>query len=85
MHVALEAYGLSPEMGHKEVGGMKGHMDTDGNMTHVCEQVEIDWKFADALQAADNELVVRILVKEIFRENGLEVNFKAKPNDRSCW
>ena len=77
--LALEAYGLSPEMGHKEVGGMKGHMDTDGNMTHVCEQVEIDWKFADALQAADNELVVRILVKEIFRENGLEVNFKAKP------
>ena len=48
--LALEAYGLSPEMGHKEVGGMKGHMDTDGNMTHVCEQVEIDWKFADALQ-----------------------------------
>ena len=43
---------------------MKGHMDTDGNMTHVCEQVEIDWKFADALQAADNELVVRILVKK---------------------
>ena len=77
--LALEAYGLSPEMGHKEVGGMKGHMDTDGNMTHVCGQVEIDWKFADALQAADNELVVRILVKEIFRENGLEVNFKAKP------
>ena len=37
---------------NKEVGGMKGHMDTDGNMTHVCEQVEIDWKFADALQAA---------------------------------
>lgn len=63
-------------MGHKEVGGMKGHMDTDGNMTHVCEQVEIDWKFADALQAADNELVVRILVKEIFRENGLEVTSK---------
>ncbi len=77
--LALEAYGLSPEMGHKEVGGMKGHMDTDGNMTHVCEQVEIDWKFSTALQAADNELVVRILVKEIFRENGLEVNFKAKP------
>ena len=77
--LALEAYGLSPEMGHKEVGGMKGHMDSDGNMSHVCEQIEIDWKFADALQAADNELVVRILVKEIFRENGLEVIFKAKP------
>ncbi len=77
--LALEAYGLSPEMGHKEVGGMKGHFGPDGNMDHVCEQIEIDWKFADALQAADNELAVRILVKEIFRENGLEVNFKAKP------
>ena len=77
--LALEAYGLSPEMGHKEVGGMKGHMDSDGNMSHVSEQIESDWKFADALQAADNELAVRILVKEIFRENGLEVIFKAKP------
>lgn len=77
--IILQELGVEPEMGHKEVGGMKGHIDTDGNMTHVCEQVEIDWKFADALQAADNELVVRILVKEIFRENGLEVNFKAKP------
>ena len=58
--LALEAYGLSPEMGHKEVGGMKGHMDTDGNMTHVCEQVEIDWKFADALQAAEKMMKERM-------------------------
>jgi len=48
-------------------------------MTHVCEQIEIDWKYADALQAADNELLVRTIVREVFRENGLEVNFKAKP------
>lgn len=75
----LDAYGLGTEMGHKEVGGLKPQMDESGNMTHVCEQIEIDWKFADALQAADNELLVRILVKEVFRENGLEVNFKAKP------
>jgi len=75
----LDAYGLGTEMGHKEVGGLKPQMDEAGNMTHVCEQIEIDWKFADALQAADNELLVRILVKEVFRENGLEVNFKAKP------
>jgi len=77
--LTLDAYGLGTEMGHKEVGGLKAQIDEDGNMTHVCEQIEIDWKFADALQAADNELLVRILVKEIFRENGLEVNFKAKP------
>lgn len=77
--LAMQDYGLEPEMGHKEVGGMKGQMDSSGNMNHVCEQIEIDWKFADAVQAADNELFVRTLVKEVFRANGLEVNFKAKP------
>ena len=77
--IMLDQYGLGAEMGHKEVGGLKAHIDESGNLTHVCEQIEIDWRFADALQAADNELLVRNLVKEIFRENGLEVNFKAKP------
>ena len=77
--LTMDQYGLGTEMGHKEVGGIKAHIDEAGNLTHVCEQIEIDWRFADALQAADNELLVRILVKEIFRENGLEVNFKAKP------
>ena len=77
--MAMQAYGLNTEMGHKEVGGMKGHMDSDGNMSYVCEQMELDWRFADAVQAADNELFVRTLVKEVFRSNGLEVNFKAKP------
>jgi glutamine synthetase len=77
--LTMDQYGLSTEMGHKEVGGIKAHIDEAGNLTHVCEQIEIDWRFADALQAADNELLVRTLVREIFRENGLEVNFKAKP------
>lgn len=77
--LAMQTYGLDPEMGHKEVGGMKGQMDASGNLSHVCEQIEIDWKFANAVQAADNELFVRTLVKEVFRANGLEVNFKAKP------
>lgn len=75
----VEKYGLKAEMGHKEVGGLKAHIDESGNMSHVCEQIELDWRFDDALQAADNELLVRTLVKEVFRENGLEVNFKAKP------
>lgn len=75
----VDKYGLKMEMGHKEVGGLKGHINEAGAMSHVCEQLEIDWQFADALQAADNELLVRTLVKEVFRENGLEVNFKAKP------
>ena len=66
-------------MGHKEVGGLKAQINESGHMTHVCEQLEIDWRFADAVQAADNEMFVRTIVKEIFRGNGLEVSFKAKP------
>ena len=77
--VALDEYGLQVEMGHKEVGGLKAQIDESGHLTHVCEQLEIDWRFADAVQAADNEIVVRTVVKEIFRANGLEVTFKAKP------
>ena len=75
----LDKYGLNVEMGHKEVGGLKAQMDESGRMTHVCEQIEIDWKFSNALQAADNELFVRTVVRETFRGIGLEVNFKAKP------
>ncbi len=75
----LDKYGFSVEMGHKEVGGLKAQIDENGHMTHVCEQLEIDWRFADALQAADNEIFVRTIVKEVFRSMGLEVSFKAKP------
>lgn len=75
----LEKYGLNVEMGHKEVGGLKAQIDESGRMMHVCEQIEIDWRFADALQAADNELFVRTVVREVFRNMGLEVSFKAKP------
>lgn len=75
----LDKYGFNVEMGHKEVGGLKAQIDENGHMTHVCEQLEIDWRFADALQAADNEIFVRTVVKEVFRSMGLEVSFKAKP------
>lgn len=75
----LDKYGFKVEMGHKEVGGLKAQIDENGHMTHVCEQLEIDWRFADALQAADNEIFVRSVVKETFRSVGLEVSFKAKP------
>ncbi len=77
--IELDKYGFNVEMGHKEVGGLKAQIDESGHMTHVCEQLEIDWRFADAVQAADNEMFVRTVVKEIFRANGLEVSFKAKP------
>ena len=77
--ITLDEYGLGVEMGHKEVGGLKAQIDESGRLTHVCEQLEIDWRFADAVQAADNEMFVRTIVKEIFRAEGLEVSFKAKP------
>lgn len=76
---ALGSYGLEPEMGHKECGGIRGQMDGAGHMTHVMEQLEVDWKFSSGMQTADNEILARIIVKEIFRMNGLEVSFLAKP------
>lgn len=77
----LEDYGLSPEMGHKEVGGVKATVAGQGKFGDIMEQLEIDWKYAPALQAADNELLARILIKEVFRQYGLEVTFLAKPID----
>lgn len=76
----LEDYGLKPEMGHKEVGGVKASIDADGHLTAVVEQLEIDWKYsANPMQTADNELQARIVIREVFRENGLEVTYLAKP------
>ncbi|MCK5807606.1 glutamine synthetase [bacterium] len=75
----LQEYGLEPEMGHKEVGGVKGKISNDGSIANVMEQLEIDWRFTTPLQAADNELFVRILVKEVFRRHGLEATVIAKP------
>ena len=75
----LDLYGLEPEMGHKECGGVKGQIDGAGHMTHVMEQLEVDWKFASGVQTGDNEILARIIVKEVFRMNGLEVSFQAKP------
>ncbi|APC38708.1 type I glutamate--ammonia ligase [Clostridium estertheticum] len=75
----MQEYGFEPEMGHKEVGGVKAQIGEAGSLTHIMEQLEIDWKYSDALQCADNELFIRNLVKETFRINGLDVNFLAKP------
>lgn len=75
----LECYDLKPEMAHKEVGGITNKIDAKGRITHVMEQLEIDWRFSDALQAADNEIIVRELIEDQFRHHGLEVLFKAKP------
>lgn len=77
----LEKYKLEPEMGHKEVGGVKAKLTEGGVFSHIMEQLEIDWKYSTALQTCDNELLVRGLIKEVFRKNGLDVTFQAKPID----
>jgi len=77
----MDKYGFEPEMGHKEVGGVRAQLESSGRFNHIMEQLEVDWKFSSALQAADNELFVRILIQETFRRNGLDVTFMAKPID----
>lgn len=75
----LDRYGLEMEMGHKEVGGVKAKMGHSGHYDHIMEQLEVDWKYSDALQAADNEKQVKYIVRDIFRLHGLDVTFMAKP------
>jgi len=75
----LQHSGLVPEMGHKEVGGVKGKISREGSLYDVMEQLEIDWRFDSPLQTADNELYARIQIKELFRRHGLEVTYTAKP------
>ena len=77
----MEAYGFEPEMGHKEVGGVRAKLDSSGNFNHIMEQLEVDWKYSDAVQSADNELFIKILVQETYRRHGLDVTFMAKPLD----
>lgn len=75
----LDRYGHEAEMGHKEVGGVKAKLQGKSNFNHIMEQLEVDWKYSTALQAADNELIARDIIKDIFMHNGLEVTFMAKP------
>lgn len=75
----LEQYGLKPEMGHKEVGGVNSRIEANGKTRYAMEQLEIDWRFSSALQAADNELLARELISDVFRNHGLEATFAAKP------
>ena len=77
--IILQELGVEPEMGHKEVGGIASSISIDGKTNHAMEQLEIDWKYSSSLQAADNEIVIRDIVEEIFKSFGLNVTFKAKP------
>ena len=74
----LDCYGLNIEMGHKEVGGVKPELHK-GGYEHIMEQLEIDFRYANALQAADNDYFVRYMIKDEFRRNGLDVTFMSKP------
>src|SRR5512139_2293609 len=61
---ALSGMGLDVEMGHHEV---------------ALGQHEIDFRFADALRAADNILTLKYTVKAIAAEHGLVASFMPKP------
>lgn len=78
----MEKYELNPEMGHKEVGGIRASIDSTGRFNHIMEQIEIDWKYSNAIQNADNEYLVKNIIRETFRKYGLEVTFMAKPIPR---
>jgi glutamine synthetase len=61
---ALESMGLEVEVGHHEV---------------ALGQHEIDFRFADALRAADNVLTLKYTVKAIAAQHGLTASFMPKP------
>ena len=77
--LVLDHYGFEMEMAHKEVGGVKAKISNSGSYDHIMEQLEIDWKYSDAMQAADNENHIKYVVGDIFRLHGLDVTFLAKP------
>lgn len=61
---ALDTMGLEVEVGHHEV---------------AIGQHEIDFRFADALKAADNVLTLKYTVKAIAAQHGLIASFMPKP------
>lgn len=61
---ALETMGFEIEASHHEVAG---------------GQHEIDFKYADALTAADNIVTFRMVVKTLAQRNGLHATFMPKP------
>ena len=61
---ALRSMGLDVETGHHEV---------------ALGQHEIDFRFADALQTADNVLTLKYTVKAIAAQHGLIASFMPKP------
>lgn len=62
--LALDGMGLEVEMGHHEV---------------ALGQHEIDFRFADALRAADNVATLKYTIKALAAQNGLLATFMPKP------
>ena len=62
--LTLEQMGIQPESSHHEEGP---------------GQNEIDFRYSDALAAADNAVTFQTIVKTVARRNGLWADFSAKP------
>lgn len=75
----IDCYGVGVEMGHKEVGGVTSQITSAGSHEHIMEQLEIDWKYAEPMQAADNEKQVKYIIRDVFNQFGLHTTFMAKP------
>lgn len=75
----LNAYDYDAEMAHKEVGGVPSKLKGGNIYSGIMEQCEVDWKYAEAMQTADNELLARDFISDVFHKHGLEITFQAKP------
>lgn len=62
--LTLEQMGITPERSHHEVGP---------------GQNEIDFRYSDALSAADNAMTFQTVVKTVASRNGLFADFSPKP------
>lgn len=65
--LTLEQMGIQPESSHHEEGP---------------GQNEIDFRYSDALTAADNAMTFQTIVKTVAHRNGLWADFSAKPLER---
>lgn len=67
--LTLEQIGIHPESSHHEEGP---------------GQNEIDFRYNDALQAADNTLAFRRIVKMVAARNGISADFSPKPLENAA-
>jgi len=75
----LNRYDYNAEMAHKEVGGVPSKLKGGNIYSAIMEQCEIAWKYDEAMQSADNELLGRDFISDVYHKHGLEITFQAKP------